>query len=37
MEELEDYFKTEEFKSLSRWNKFKIRLKIAFIHTLNQF
>lgn len=37
MEELEDYFDTEEFKSLSKWQRFKVRLKIAFIQTLSYF
>lgn len=35
--EPEDYFKTEEFKSLSRWNRFKIRLKVAFFLTISSF
>ena len=35
--EPEDYFKTEEFKSLSRWDRFKIRMKIAFFMTISNF
>lgn len=37
MKELEDYFKEEEFKSLSFWKRFKIRLKVAFFTTISQF
>jgi hypothetical protein len=32
MEELEDIFKTDYYKSLSKWDKFKLRLKIAIYH-----
>lgn len=35
--EPEDYFKTEEFKSLSWWDRFKIRMKVAFFLTISSF
>ena len=35
MEELEDMFKTEEFKSLNWFKRFWIRAKVAFIQTIN--
>jgi len=35
MEELEDIFRTKEFKSLPFWNRVWIRVKIAFIQTLS--
>jgi len=35
MNELEDIFKTEEFKSLPFWNRVWIRIKVAIIGTLN--
>ena len=37
MKELEDIFQTKEFKSLSRWNRFKLRIKIAFFQSISQF
>jgi hypothetical protein len=33
--ELEDIFKTTEFKSLPKLKRFWIRLKIAFIQTIS--
>jgi len=33
--ELEDIFKTEEFKSLSRLQRIWIRIKVAFIQTIS--
>jgi len=33
--ELEDIFKLEEFKSLSKWQRIWIRVKIAFIQTIS--
>ena len=36
MNDIEDIFQTEEFKSLSRWQRFKIRLKIAFYQSITQ-
>ena len=35
MEELEDIYKTKEFKSLSWRQRMWIRLKVAFIQTLS--
>ena len=35
MKELEDIFKTDEFKSLNWHQKLWIRIKIAFIQTIN--
>jgi len=35
MEELEDIFRTKEFKYLPFWNRVWIRVKIAFIQTLS--
>ena len=35
MKELEDMFKTEEFKSLNWFKRFWIRVKVAFIQTIN--
>ena len=35
MEELEDVFKTEEFKSLPWFKKIWIRVKVAIIQTIN--
>lgn len=35
--ELEDIFNTEEFKSLSTWKRFKLRLKIAFFQSISYF
>ena len=35
MEELEDIFDTECFKSLSCFKKIWFRLKVAFIQTIN--
>jgi len=37
MNELEDYFKTEEFKSFSLLKRIKIRLIFAFFITISQF
>lgn len=36
LKELEDIFQTREFKSLSRWNRFKLRIKIAFFQLVSQ-
>ena len=36
LKELEDIFQSDEFKSLSRWQRFKIRLKIAFYQSITQ-
>lgn len=36
MKELEDIFQTEEFKALKPWQRFKIRLKIAFFQSISQ-
>lgn len=33
--ELEDIFNLEEFKSLTRWQKIWIRIKVAFIQTIS--
>lgn len=33
--EMEDIFQTNEFKSLSRWERFKIRLKVAFYQLIS--
>jgi len=35
MKELEDIFNTEEFKSLPWIKRFWIRVKVAFIQTIN--
>ena len=35
--ELEDYFQTEEFKSLKWCKKLAIRVKIAFIQMISHF
>jgi len=35
MKELEDIFETKEFKSLSKLQRLWIRIKVAFIQTLN--
>ena len=35
MIELEDYYKTDEFKSLPRLKRILIRLKIAFFQTIS--
>lgn len=37
MKELEDIYNTEEFKSLSIWNRLWIRTKIAFIQTISMY
>lgn len=37
MKELEDYFKTEEFKSKKFLERLKIRLVFAFFITISQF
>ena len=36
MKQIEDIFDTQEFKSLSRWERFWIRLKVAFV-TFNSY
>lgn len=35
MKELEDIFKTEEFKSLPKYKRILIRFKVAFIQMIN--
>ena len=35
MKELEDIFRTDEFKSLSWGQRFWIRLKVAFIQSIS--
>jgi len=35
MKELEDIFNTDEFKSLSFWNRVWIRFKVAFVQTIS--
>jgi hypothetical protein len=37
MEELEDIYKTEEFKSLSWRQRLWIRIKVAFIQTITLY
>jgi hypothetical protein len=37
VKELEDIFKTEEFKTLSFWKRVWIRIKVAFIYTITIF
>ena len=34
MEELEDIFKTKEFKTLPFWSRVWIRIKVAFIQSI---
>jgi hypothetical protein len=33
----EDFFETEQFKSLSKWQRFKIRIKVAFFQSISYF
>jgi hypothetical protein len=35
--EAEDIFNTKEFKSLSFWKRLRLRLWIAFLHTITMF
>ena len=37
IKELEDIFKTEEFKALSFWKRVWVRIKVAFIYTITTF
>ena len=37
VKELEDIFKTEEFKTLSFWKRVWIRIKVVFIYTITIF
>lgn len=37
MSEIEDIFKTKEFKELSRRKRFMIRLQVAFFGTIELF